>query len=123
MRSNIARTCFSGSVPVAAPPTASSPLSLTALSKRSEELNEFVELLRVVLGEPAVRRHRRRRVEQGPANRGRSEARSDLRQRRARAGGAVLADPVAAQTARRRGDRFAGLVLRRDLQSDLRRRA
>src|SRR4051812_7862026 len=116
MRSNIARTCDSGSVPVAAPPTASSPLSLTPLSKRSEELNEFVELLRVVLGEPAVRRHRRRRVEQRPANGGRFEALSDLRQLRPRSRVAVVADPVAAQASRGRGHRLARLELRRDLQ-------
>src|SRR5215218_9837881 len=103
MRSNIARTCVSGSVPAAGPPTASPP-ALIALSQRREVLDERVELLRVLLGQAAVRRHRRGRVEQRPPDRRRPEPVADVGQLRARPGVAVLADPVAAQTTRGGGD-------------------
>src|ERR687897_443068 len=83
MRSNIARTWVSGSVPAAGPPTASPP-ELTPLSERREVLDEIVEV-------------------------------------RARPGVAVVADPVAAQTAGCRGDTAARLILRLGLQLDLRR--
>src|SRR5688500_12021394 len=99
MRSNITRTCVSGSVPAAGPPTASVS-ALTPLSERREVLDEGVELLRVVLGQAAVGRHRRRRVDQRPADRRRAQSLADLGQLRTGPGIAVVRYSVAAQTAR-----------------------
>src|SRR5215218_8569327 len=113
MRSNIARTCGSGSVPV----------ELTPLAERGEVLDELAELLRILLRETAVRRHRRRRVEQRPPDRGRSEPVADLGQLRPRPGVSVVADPVAAKAAGGCRDAPARLQTRRGLELDLRRGA
>src|SRR4051794_39742825 len=120
MRSNIARTCVSGSVPAAAPLTASLPELTPPLSERRQELDQLVELLGVLLGEPAVRRHRRSRVEQRAADRRRPQTVADVGQLRARPGVAVVADAVAAQAARGGHHLLARLVLGRRFELDLR---
>src|SRR5690349_16961113 len=119
MRSNIARTCGSSKVPEAAPPAATwpcrsviGPSALVAAVERAEEVHEIVELLRVVLLEAAVRRHRRGRVLERAADRLAWQALADLGQFRARPGVPVLADLVAAETAGGRHHVLAVLVLR-----------
>src|SRR5256885_1544269 len=107
MRSNMASTCGSASRPAV--------LIARVLLEARQEGDELVELLRVLLLKRGERRHRRRRVHERPRNRLTTEARPDLRERRPRPGVAVLADLVAAETARRRGHVSALRVLRSDL--------
>src|SRR5690349_2693841 len=108
MRSNIARTCGSSRVPEAAPPAATWPCrsvtlpSASVALERAEEVHEVVELLRVLLLELSVRRHRRRRVLQRPPDRLPWQSTADLGQVRAGPGVAVLGHVVAAETARGR---------------------
>src|SRR5947209_5595280 len=110
MRSNIASTWGSARRPA--------ELMTEGLLQARQERDELVELLRVLIVQGLERRHRRSRVEQRPRNRLTPEPRPDLGQWRSRAGVAVLADLVAAETARR-GDRIlALLVLRRHLHVD-----
>src|SRR5215204_6445752 len=121
MRSNIARTWNSGRVPDAGVPLLIGPAALLAL-ERSYVLDELVELLRVLVEERPIGGHRGRRVHEGPGDRLRPQPLSDLGQRGAECI-AVVADLVAAQAARGRGDLLALLVLRRSGQLDLGRRA
>src|SRR3954451_13438793 len=112
MRSNIACTCGSESVPLRAPPA--EEVEFTArLLERAEVVDQLVELLRIALLEARVRRHRRGRVHERARDGLAREAAGDVRQLRARPGVAVLADAVAAQAARRRHHVLAALVLGR----------
>src|SRR3954447_3537286 len=115
MRSNIASTCGS----------ARRPAELIALKllQAREEVDELVELLGVPLLQRGERRHRRSRVHERPRDGLATETRADLRERGAGSRVAVLADLVAAETARRGSDLFALLVLGRPLHVDLGRRA
>src|SRR3954470_11137524 len=115
MRSNIAWTCGSGSVPGAG------ILGLTAL-EGPEVVHELLELLRVLLPERRERGHRSRRVDQRPSDGGPRQARADLGEVGAGSRVPVLADPVAAEAARRRHDVLAALVVGGRLEVDLRRR-
>src|SRR3954463_15323702 len=100
MRSNIARTCCSGSVPAWTPSTEATLLQL------GEEADEGVELL----GRQALeRRHRRRRVAQRRGDGLRRELVGHVGQGRPGAVVAVLADLVAGQAARLPDDELAGL--------------
>src|SRR4051812_50077865 len=58
MRSNIACTCGSDSVPLPAPPADVGPMRATLL-ERAEVVDQLVELLRVALLEEGVGGHRR----------------------------------------------------------------
>src|SRR4051812_25502546 len=64
MRSNIARTWVSGSVPAAGAAMAMPRLVVPAL-QRGDVANELVELLRLLLLEPLEVRHERGRVDEG----------------------------------------------------------
>src|SRR4051812_20156550 len=109
MRSNIACTCGSESVPLRGPPG----VPLTArLLQRAQEVDELVELLRVLLLQPRERWHRCGRVDERARDGGLGKVACDVGEVRARAGVAVLADAVAALAARRREHRGALLVLR-----------
>src|SRR4051812_30613366 len=110
MRSNIACTCGSESVPLHGAPGV--PL-MARLLQRAEEVDELVELLRVLLLEPRERRHRSGRVDQRARDGGLGQVARDVRQVRPRARVAVLADAVAALAAGRREHGRALLVLRR----------
>src|SRR3712207_739710 len=107
MRSNIACTWLSGSVPELTRP----PLLLFGLQRR-HVVDELVELLRVLLLKRPEARHRRRRVDQRARDRVGTQPVADVGQRRAERV-AVLADLVAAQAARGGGDLLALLELRR----------
>src|SRR5215213_5123612 len=99
MRSNMASTCGSARRPAELIPG--------GLLQARQELDELVELRRVVLLQRGERRHRRSRVDQRARDRLTPEARPDLSQRRPRAGVAVLADLVAAEATGRGGDFLA----------------
>src|SRR4051794_26679932 len=111
MRSNMASTCGSASRPAV--------LMRTVLLEAREERDELVELLGVLLLQRRERRHRRSRVDQRARDRLAAQPRPDLREGRPRSGVAVLADLVAAETARGRRDLLALFVLRRHLHVDL----
>src|SRR5215210_12429 len=99
MRSNIARTCSSGRVPAAPGPAIRPLLMSRPLLERAEEVDQLVELLRVVLAELRVRGHRRGRVDERARDRLARQPCADLRELRAGPAVAVLADLVAAQAA------------------------
>src|SRR5437764_6786949 len=120
MRSNIARTWSSGSVP---PREAATRSALISLPERAQEVDELGELLGVALAQCRERRHRGSRVEQRPSDRLLWQPRADLRELGTRAGVAVVADLVAPQAAGRRRDGLAGLEARRDAHLDRRRRS
>src|SRR3954470_13931739 len=123
MRSNIALTCDSGRVPLRAVPTPPREASVTGLPQRAEEVHEVIEPLRALLLQPRERRHRRRGIDERAGDGLARQAGADLGQVGSRAGVAVVADPVTAEAARSGRDLLPLLVLRRDLQVDLRRRA
>src|SRR5438105_5644605 len=124
MRSNIARTWSSGRVPPRAAATPPSVMGRTglALPERAQEVDQLVELLGVLLAQLLERRHGRSRVDQRAGDGLAGQTRADGRQLRSRPVVAVLADLVAAKTARRCGHGAALLVLGRDLHVDLARR-
>src|SRR5436190_14071347 len=97
MRSNMASTCGSARRPAELMPR--------GLLEARQEADELVELLRVLVLQGVERRHRRRRVDERARDRLAAKARADVRERRARAGVAVLADLVTAQ-ASGRSNRF-----------------
>src|SRR6185312_15254157 len=112
MRSNIARTCGSSSVPVAGsdslvPPCAVMRAFPTALLELAEERDERSELRGLRLGEALERRHRRGRVAQRLRDRGCGQRPADLRQVRPGPVVAVLADLVAGEAARLRNDELS----------------
>src|SRR3954447_19795534 len=115
MRSNIAWTWGSESVPLRAS-------LMRLLLQRSEVADERLEVLRLTLLQARVRRHRCRRVDQRALDRLAGEGSGDLRQVRAGAGVAVLADAVTAQAARRRHHVLAVLELGCGLEVDRGRR-
>src|SRR5436190_16754707 len=111
MRSNIARTCDSGRVPLRAVPTPPREVSvIEGLPQRAEEVHELVEASRTLLPQAGERRHRRGGVDERAGNGRARQPRADLGQIRPGAGGAVVADLVACQAARRRRDLLALLV-------------
>src|SRR4051794_38748657 len=114
MRSNIASTWGSARRP--------GELMPRGLLQARQEVDELVELLRFGLLQRRERRHRRSGVDERPRDRLLAEARADRRQRRPGTRVAVLAELVAGEAARRGHGFLAALVLRRDLQGDLRRR-
>src|SRR5918992_3757909 len=93
MRSNIARTCVSGSRPDAEELT-----GLVLALERGDVLDQLVELLRAVLLELPVGRHRRGRVDQRARDRVGPEPVADLGQVRAERV-PILADLVAGEAA------------------------
>src|SRR2546428_10284324 len=102
MRSNIARTCDSGSVPLRAVPTPPRGASvIAALPQRAEEVDQLVELRGVPLAQAREGRHRRSGVDERTGDRRARQSRPDLREARPRPGVAVLADLVAGQAAGR----------------------
>src|SRR4051812_11905637 len=111
MRSNIASTCGSARRPA--------ELMRRRLLEARQERDELVELLGALLLQGPERRHRRRRVDERPRDRLTPEARPDIGQRRPGSRVSVLTDLVAAETAGRRRDVFAPLVLGRHLHADL----
>src|ERR687895_813780 len=129
MRSNIARTCVSGNVPARPEAAGSAGRAGGGISKRlllalqrGDVLDELVELLGIVLLQLRVGRHRRGRVHQRPRDRVRPQPVPHLRQvgpERV----AVLADLVASEAARGRGDLLPLLELRAGGELDLGRRA
>src|SRR4051794_40648877 len=121
MRSNIARTWPSGSVPVRAADDGMGDGSAAAVctllrvragarlglaAQRREELDESGLLLG---GQPGEGRHRRRRVLERAQDRPRQELVADVRQVRPRPLVAVLADLVAGEAAGLRDHELAGL--------------
>src|SRR4051812_20490830 len=139
MRSNIARTCESCSVPDraeaegmsapepalagaadAATTTAGAAAAVLLTAERGEEVDQRGLLVLRHTGEGG---HRSRRVVQRAADGARKQLVADLRQPRPGAVIAVLADLVAGQAAGLCDDELAGLELRRDLHVDLVRRA
>src|SRR5919106_3474144 len=133
MRSNIARTCVSGSVPDAGVPPliwscASSGLgpvgsgSLLLALERRYVLDELVELLGVLPLERRIGRHRRGRVYERARDCVRPESSPYLGQVGSD-GVAVLADLVAAEASRGGRDLLSLLVLRRHCELDLGGRA
>src|SRR3954469_10289794 len=100
MRSNIAWTCGSESVPLRAPPAEVGLIGATLL-QRPEVVDQLVELLRVALLEAGVGGHRRRGVHERAGDRLARQPAGDVRERGAGPGVAVLAHPVAAEAARR----------------------
>src|SRR5450755_4974630 len=124
IRSNIACTCGSSSVP-GAPRSAEDALAVTGpprpLLKLGEEADEVVELLRILLGQALERRHRGGRVVQSLRDRGRAQLGSDVGQLRSGSVVAVLAELVAGQAARLADHELAG-VERLDLRRGQRRR-
>src|SRR5690242_19832812 len=109
MRSNIACTCGSESVPLRGPPGV--PL-MARLLERAEEVDELVELLGVLLLEARERRHRGCRVHQRAGDGRLGQVTRDVRQVRSGARVAILADAVTALAAGRREHGRARLVLR-----------
>src|SRR5690242_15629719 len=83
MRSNIARTCGSESLPLV---SAGAGAVMAELPERRKEVDELVELLRVLLLERAEGRHRRRGVDQRARDRVTRQPRADVGAVRARAG-------------------------------------
>src|SRR3954470_10280600 len=85
MRSNIARTCDSGRVPLRAVPTPPREASvIVRLPQGAEEVHQLVEARGAVLTKAHERRHRRGRVDQRPRDRLARQPRADLGQVRAR---------------------------------------
>src|SRR5215203_2490075 len=119
MRSNIAFTCVSGSVPDAGVPTVTSAL---LASQRCDVLDELLELLGVLLLKRPVRRHRRGGVHERARDRGHAEPVADVGEVRAE-GVAVLADLVAAEAAGRGHHLLAALEAPGRRLVDLGRRA
>src|SRR4051794_12561994 len=115
MRSNIARTWGSDSLPRV---SAGAAVLMTALLQAREEVDECVELLRVLLLEGDERRHRRGGVHERARDRVPRQPSANVRQLGPRPGVAVLSDLVAALAARLRGHGSALLVLGRHLQRD-----
>src|SRR3954452_1106282 len=140
MRSNIARTCPSGSVPERAAAEGISPRSrsgavaafgtlpdvpaatLLALSPRTvaclltaQRGEEVHEVLLLLIGQAGEGRHRRGRILERAFDGPRQQLVADVGQLRARAAVAVLADLVAGEAARLRHHELAGLEVRRDL--------
>src|ERR1051326_547775 len=113
MRSNIARTCGSESLPLV---SAGAGAVMVELPERRKEVDELVELLRVLLLERAEGRHRCRGVDERARDRVARQAGADVREVRSRPRVAVLTDLVAALAAGLRGHELAGRVLRRRLQ-------
>src|SRR5918995_3234382 len=115
MRSNIARTCPSSSVPGLGPATlggVGTGLRVAALAlELAEERDEILLLLLRQLG---VGRHRRRRVLQRAHDRRLRQHAAYVSQLRSRPVVAVLADLVAREAAGLGGHQLAGLVLGRD---------
>src|SRR5919107_5093134 len=101
MRSNIAWTCGSESVPLRAPPAEEVEFT-TRLLERAEVVDQLFELRRVALLEARVRRHRRGRVDQRARDRLARQVPRDVREVRAGARVAVLAHAVTAEAAGRR---------------------
>src|SRR5215211_9398307 len=139
MRSNIARTCGSGSVPRSsargsalvtcrAPGRLSGRGTATAcgdatdaeLLQRRQEVDHLLELLRVLPLKLRVRGHRRGRIDERAGDRLAGESRPHLGQLGPDLV-SVLADLVAAETPRRRGHALARLIAGR-LHGDLRGR-
>src|SRR5690349_1942111 len=120
MRSNIARTWGSESLPLV---STGAGAVMAGLPELREKVDELDELLRVLLLQSPERRHRRGGA--GPRARDRvaGQAAAAVREVRRRSRVAVLADLVAALTTRLGCDQLAGRVLRRRLQGDLARRA
>src|SRR5829696_1909098 len=110
MRSNIARTCASGSVPERAPAAPATGDLLAAL-ELPEVRHHGVELLGLVLLQRAEGRHGRRRVDERARDALGGEPVGDLREVWAGAAVAVLADLVAGKAARLGGHLLALLVL------------
>src|SRR5437762_12416846 len=121
MRSNIARTCVSGSVPAAWPAigVASGP-SVAAL-ERGDVADQLVELLRLLLLELREVGHERGRIQERSRDRLAAEPVADLGEVGAERV-AVLADLVAAEAAGGRHHLLALLELRFGLERDLARR-
>src|SRR6188508_180858 len=110
MRSNIARTWGSSSVPLDGPSVLVIALGRRLLELRQEP-DHLSELLGRVLREVRERRHRRGRVDQRALDRLAGQTGADLGQLRARPVVAVLADLVARQAARLRDHLTALLEL------------
>src|SRR4051794_387790 len=117
MRSNIARTWVSGSVPAAG----SALMPLVPGLERGDVGDQLVEFLGIGPLERPEGRHRRGRVDQRAGDRVLAQPVADVRQVRTERV-AVLADLEAAQATRGRGDVLALLVLGLGLQGDLRGR-
>src|SRR4051794_27645953 len=101
MRSNIARTCVSGSVPLRAVPTPPREASvIRRLPQGAEEVHQLVEPLWALLLKTHERGHWRGGVDQRARDCLPRQPRADVRQVRAWARVAVLADLVAAEAAR-----------------------
>src|SRR5436305_9438868 len=99
MRSNIARTCSSGRVPVPGPAIDPSLMPVRPLLERAEEVDQLVELLRVLLAKLRVGGHGRGGVDQRPGDRLTWQPRADLGELGTGPGVAVVADLVAAEAA------------------------
>src|SRR3954470_12642536 len=117
MRSNIARTWFSGSVPAACADIGVAALVVPAL-ERGYVADQLVELLRLLLLQPLEVGHERRRVDQRAGDRLAAEAVADVGQVGTE-GVAVLTDLVAAQAAGGGHHFLAALELRFGLERDL----
>src|SRR5919201_4508719 len=104
MRSNIARTCCSGSVPARDPLVVmrgeGSRRALLAALELGQERDHVLELLRVALLEGRERGHGRGGVDQRPGDRLPGHAVRDVGELRPGAVVAVLADLVAGPTPR-----------------------
>src|SRR5215218_1277878 len=123
MRSNIARTCGSSSVPVAGVASVLPPFAvMPALLELAEERDERLELLGLLLGKRLERRHRRRRVAQRLRDRRGGQHGADLAQVRAGTVVAVLTDLVAGKAARLSGHQLASVPLRQRGALEARRR-
>src|SRR3954447_9678123 len=91
---------------------------MTGLLELGEEVDELVELLRVLPLQRRKRRHRSRGVHERARNRVTRQPRTDVREVGTWAGVPVLADLVAALTAGLGGHQLARRVLRWRLQGD-----
>src|SRR4051795_6516405 len=111
MRSNIARTWGSDSLPRV---SAGAAVLMTDLLEAREKVDESVELLGVLLLKVGERRHRGRGIHERAGDRVARQSRPDMGQVRARPGVAVLADLVAALTTRLGRHRLPPRVLRGD---------
>src|SRR5579875_2064121 len=106
MRSNIARTCGSGSTPGASEPRSATDWARAVMQRdqpwllqHGQEVDQVLELLGILLLEALERRHRGRRVDERRGDRLRSHAVADLGERRPGAVVAVVPDDVAGETA------------------------
>src|SRR5437764_7742076 len=109
MRSNIARTWGSERLPLV---SAGAGAVMTGLLELREEVDELVELLRILLLQGDEGRHGSRGVDERAGDRVAGQPRPDVGEVRPGAGVAVLADLVAALAARLRRHQLAGHVLR-----------